>query len=207
MAAAAPKLRIVDQNFSDTSSPSQTGVVSRTDTVLNAPRPLKAEPRLETDPIVVGDKLPKELDLEQLYPASAEVNSMLSKTLILLSQALQRIDRAIDYSRAKEPILGDDQMNHLLVLLDELFCLRELSEGFANVVSSCANGIRNLHGEMLEEKQLLSLNSCLLALKKKPLISFDSSDEIIDRLEKSGLNIDAIGTEIVADWLSDEGAG
>lgn len=148
-----------------------------------------------------------EFDLEQLYPASAELNTSLSKVLILLSQCLQRVDRAIDYYRNGDAILADDQTHHLLVLLDELFCLREISEGFASVVNGCTNAIRNMHGEPIQEDGLLALNSCLLALKKKPLISFDDSLELVERLENADLNTDVSGTEHLIDWLSDESTG
>ena len=159
-------------------------------------------------PPPAGDgKVPEDIDLEQLYPASAELNTLLSRAYILLGQALQRLDRAIDYCRSGDPILADDQVNHLRVVLDELFCARELSEGFASVVNACSNGIRNLHGAMAEEKQLLALNSCVLALRKKPLISFDASLEMIDRLEASGFDVDAAGTDVVIDCFTNESLG
>lgn len=147
-----------------------------------------------------------DIDLEQLYPASAELNTTLFQTLTLLSQALQRVDRAIDHHRTNDPILADDQMHHLLVLLDELFCLREISEGFASTINACTNSLRNLHGEFANENGLLAINSCLLALKKKPLISFDDSLELIDRLEQAGFDTDTPGTDELVDWLSNENA-
>jgi hypothetical protein len=89
---------------------------------------------------------PEDIDLEQLYPASRELSTTLGQALILLSQCLKRIDSAIEYYRADENILSDDQVHHLLVLLDELFCLHEISEGFASIVNACNNGIRNMGG-------------------------------------------------------------
>lgn len=215
--AATNFLRVVrdaSENTATTSAP--TAATTRPSTAATAASPETAlgadtvtrAPRVNVDESPVAEfNTPEDIDLEQLYPASAELNTTLSRGLILLGQGLHRLDRAIDYFRGGEAILADDQVGHLLVVLDELFCLRALSEGFANVVSACANGIRNLRGQMAEEKQLYALNSCLLALKKKPLISFDSSLEMIDRLEASGLDVDAAGTEIVVDWLSNEGAG
>jgi hypothetical protein len=65
-------------------------------------------------------------------------------------------------------------------------------------------GLEIWGGAQLNEENLLAINTCLLAIKKKPLISFDDSLDLIDRLENSGLNTDVSGTEHVIDWLSDE---
>jgi hypothetical protein len=165
---------------------------------------LSDKPRITVDILEVrANRLPTEVDLEQLYPASAELNTKLSQALILLSQALQRLDRAVEYVRSGEVVLADDQVHHLLTLLEECFCLRDLGEGLANLVNACVNAIRN-QGAITEERQLLGINACLLALKKKPLLSFDASLEFIDRLEVTGLDVDTLGIKNVVEWLVDE---
>lgn len=147
----------------------------------------------------------QEIDIDHLYPASAELTTLLSLALVLLNQTLSTLDSAIDYCRTGERLLADNQTHHLLQLLNELFCTRGLSEGFANIVNACQNAVRNLAGDIVTEAQLIALNSCLLAAKRKPLLSFDSSLEVVERLESAGLNVEASGMDYLVEILSDEG--
>lgn len=142
------------------------------------------------------------VDVEQLYPATAELNTRLSAALGLLGLALGRIERALEALRAKDVVTADDHTNHLFAVLQELFCLRDVSEGFASVVGACISGIQNSEGVPFSEAQLIALNSSLRSLKKKPFLSFETSLDVTGRLEEAGLNIDAQGTEPIHDWLS-----
>lgn len=148
---------------------------------------------------------PGEVDLQQLYPAGPELDTDLSRALGMLSQCLARLDNGITAFRGGDKIAADDEVHHLLVLTDELFCLRHLSDGFGNIVDACGNALRNKNGDMLTEQQLLAVNSSLLALKKRPFLSFDSSLDIIDRLEAAGLDVESAETNELVNALADEG--
>ncbi len=181
-------------------------VVAANSTSSSSDAAFPQEPSFQISAEPTPSSTPADVDLEQLYPASAELNTQLSQGLILLAQCLQRAERAINYVRTQQLVSADDQAHHMLTLLDELFCLRRISEGFANVVAACGNGLRNLRGQLPSEEHLLALNSCLLAIKKKPFLDFDASVELIERLEAVDLNVDAAGTNEILDWLGDEGA-
>lgn len=144
-------------------------------------------------------------DIEDFYPAARETpGSRVAPTLELLKLASAQVDQAVGALRQSDQIAADDHILKLLGILEETFCLRDIGDGFASVINSCINAIRNLRGDLLSERQILAVGICLSALRRQPFCNDEVALAFIERLIDADLNVDSAPSEIIGDWLAGE---
>lgn len=161
-------------------------------TVVKTIDPDLADPKLVTD-------------VEDFYPAANETpGSRVAPTLALLKLASAQVDQAVGALRQSDEIAADDHILQLLGILEETFCLRDIGDGFASVINSCINAIRNLKGDFLTEQQILAVGVCLRTLRTRPFCNDEVALAFIERLMDAGLDVDSEPSEIIADWLAGE---
>jgi len=147
---------------------------------------------------------PAPVTIDDIYHSPESVGSpYLSTALRLMSTALKDIDSAIELLGEGDRIGSDDSMQHYQVLLPELFACRSIGEGFGLIVSSLQNAVRSLHGQPLDERQIRSVRSVIVALRSEPFMSFDAALAYVSRLEQANLSVDPPNFEYLADLLSE----
>ncbi len=89
-------------------------------------------------------------------------------------------------------------------LLEELFCNREVSDGFGIVINSLLSVFENLKGNFLDINQITAILRTLQIMRGKPFITDTEAIELTQRLEDLGLQLEPIGFNNLVDFLTDE---
>jgi len=142
------------------------------------------------------------IDISEFYPATAELQSRLAGALDLLRRATTRLEAAIEALRSSEKIEADDELQKTLGDLQEAFCLRDLSDGYAVVVNASTNAIRSLHGKAASEQQLLALAYVLRTVRQRPFMGMDKVLPLVEKLDDAGWDSEGEGFDALADWLN-----
>jgi hypothetical protein len=93
-------------------------------------------------------------------------------------------------------------LHHVTVALRELFCCREIGDGFGAVVNAALAGIENLRDRAASLHQLTSLLRRLERIQVEPFLSISRAAEEIEILESAGLNVEPAGFRVLEDWLN-----
>ena len=123
--------------------------------------------------------------------------------MVLLREALNWLDRALDDMQSGDPIHADDAMQHVHAMLPELFCCRALGDGFGAVVSALLGTFDHLRGLPMKLQQIRAVRCAVETIRSNPRISFETAMEQIDQLERSGLNVDPPLAGELAEVLDD----
>jgi len=144
------------------------------------------------------------ISTNDLYPLSAELNHVLSRALNLLQEGVRHLDDALSaLLEDDDAISSDDALQRFQALLPELFCCRDLGDGFGVIVSSTYHALRNLFGTPLNENQLRTVRSIVQRLYTEPYIAFDEAVDEINSLEEVGLEVTPSYFKYVADFLNE----
>jgi hypothetical protein len=130
------------------------------------------------------------LGTEDLYPDPATRSVPLHAALTLLYEAQVCLRSALDDRRAGDTLSADDQVCKFAAIMPELFCCREIGDGFALSVTSMFHAVQNRHGLPLEEKHILSLLFLLQFLRHNVFCTFESALDATEKLTTSGLHTD-----------------
>lgn len=96
-------------------------------------------------------------------------------------------------------------MLHCTVRLRELFCLREIGDGFATVANALLSAVENLPGGMATMEQLHAIRQRCVRIQVEPYLSTADADVQVDRLERAGLQTEPAVLGFFLDTLSDDG--
>jgi len=140
---------------------------------------------------------------KDLYPLSNELNQPLSSAFQLLDEGIQYISEAISFFIENDMFSSDDEVQKLQVLLPELFCCRDLGDGFGAIINSIFNALKNYSGKPLNQKQLQRINKLLKRIRTEPYISFEEAIEEIELLEEVGFEVEPEYIKFAADLLID----
>jgi len=162
-----------------------------TETIL----PPADEPKIQE---AAGERL----TLDDLFPTREFGNKRLTNALALLDRAVEHIDHAIQLSNSDDCVGADDEFQRLGVLLPELFCCRDIGDGFGSVVNGLWSALQNLQGKAASPQQLVAFGHILRKIRNEPLLSEDTAVELLVSLEERDLTVEPPGFDILADWLS-----
>jgi hypothetical protein len=140
--------------------------------------------------------------IDDLYPIEEERAPSLRAALPLLAEAYELIFSARENYRYNDFIGSDDHISRLISMLPELFCCRDIGEGFAAIVSGTFYSLANLKGSPLNGEQLKSVLSAISVLQDEPFLSFDKSLDILDRMEEAGFDIEPSAFAVMSDILA-----
>lgn len=88
--------------------------------------------------------------------------------------------------------------------MDELFCNREVGDGFGMVINSLLSLFENLDGSFLNSNQLTNIIRTLQVLRVKPFLTEPEAIELTQYLEDTGIEIEPKGFKNLVDFLTDE---
>jgi hypothetical protein len=70
----------------------------------------------------------------------------------------------------------------------ELFCCREIGEGFANTVDSLINALHSCRTSSLTRDQMLAIRAALEALYQAPALTFEASLLLVEKLNDANFD-------------------
>ena len=146
--------------------------------------------RLKTDTTEVDHGTETPMDTASLYSYAGTGTSPIARALVLIEEANEYLSRAIAAAKSNDEIDSDNEAQHFYALLPELFCCRDISEGFGSIINAIYNGLTNqLDREILTLIQLNKVSQLLTRLQSEPFLEIDQAIDLIIELEESGLNI------------------
>jgi hypothetical protein len=130
------------------------------------------------------------IPIDTLYPATESNRHDLIHALQLLPQAIKALEKARDALGSGDLLQSDHYVHAVQVLLPDLFRCRTVGDGFAATINALEIALVNQHGEPLSEREISSSLRALKELRLHPFLSFDSAQQLIEELEKTGLLVD-----------------
>ena len=128
----------------------------------------------------------------------------------MLRAAIELMDRSISLMQsaindlAADPIASDDTMTKLAPVLVEMFCCRQVGEGFATVVNALLCAVQNHASSKWLDNQLQVAMKEPKHLREEPFLKCDQALDVIDNLEGVDLTPQPQAFEYLADWLDAE---
>lgn len=157
------------------------------------------EPSISTS----GEHTPKGyIPTEDLYPVRDRFNSALSSAFQLLRESLDHINESVRMLD-EDLMSSDDALQKFQALLPELFCCRDLGDGFGAIISSIYHAINNMTGTPLNESQLIAIRNILKRIHSEPFIGYEEAVEEIMLLESAGFEVALPHFKFVADLLNE----
>jgi hypothetical protein len=132
----------------------------------------------------------KVLSPAELYPDLQAQDGRVIQALLLLRECGDYLQSAIRIDPKTDFIGYDEKMMRARNSLRRLYALREIGDGFGAVINAMIWALRNKDSETLTSRQISTVVEVLNQLRKKPLLHFDSSMNLLDQLEDSDLNIE-----------------
>jgi len=139
---------------------------------------------------------------EDLYPVRDRFNPVLSAAFQLIGEGLDHIDESVTMLLDGDLISSDDALQKFQALLPELFCCRDLGDGFGTIISSIYHAINNMN-DILNKSQLIAIRKILKRILSEPFIGYEEAVEEIMHLEVAGLEVAPLDFKFVADLLNE----
>jgi hypothetical protein len=113
--------------------------------------------------------------------------------LAMIGPCLSAISRRPGQSRnwiADDSVSADYEITLFQGAIPELFCCNSIGEGFSAVVVALRWALKNRRGDPLTSEQLYAALNCVVRLNKQLFMKYEAALDLIDDLEKVGLNTD-----------------
>jgi hypothetical protein len=144
----------------------------------------------------------RSLSIDELYSALEEITPEMASALRLLAEGVKHVETALGAAKVGEFRIADDALNHLQVLMPELFCCRAIGDSYGTVINSLMNALRNRAGA-LNAIQIETIYLTMRELRDEPVMRYEKALDLVDRLEDHDLNLDPPGFEKVVALLDD----
>ena len=143
------------------------------------------------------------IPIEALYPDYDQADTSIAAVIRILKRILDEFDDVRLAFKQHEDVAVADRLLHLQALYEELFCLRNVSDSVGLLASACRTAIATRKSQTITDSQLTALTYASYAIKAAPLMDFDKAMDLVDGIERTGLQTDSEELEILADWLSE----
>lgn len=144
-----------------------------------------------------------EMDIDKLYPSKEILSPLFAAAIKLTEKAFKYSTEALESFKANDQITSDDSMTKLLALLPELFCCKEIGDGYGAIVLSLFHALKNNDGSFLNKDQLININYTLKRLNSEPLMTFESALELLNALEEADLSIESKEFDYLSEVLGE----
>ncbi len=160
--------------------------------------------RIQPPRIVQGDEVrltsrqANQTTLAGLYNFGEALSPSLRNGITLLGESINVLEQAKEAVEADDKLMAQDAITRLRPVLMELFCCRDIGDGFGEIVRACQVAVLNLGDDTPSRDQVVELKWVLSRIRKEPFISFEDAVVPVISLENSGLVVDEVSvTEIV----------
>ena len=141
-----------------------------------------------------------DFETEAFFP-KGDSPTLLSSALRLIDDSMNLINDAKGQLEGGSEILADDLVVHFQRLLPELFCCRDLGDGFGIVVVSMFHGMNNENGMPLDRVKIQVLYATLYLLRREPYMNVDRAVELVGLMEDKGFRIEPSELAVLAEAL------
>ncbi len=141
---------------------------------------------------------------DDLYPLRGKLNPILASAIRLIEEGIDNLNEAIKALSEDDLISSDDSLQKFQALLPELFCCREIGDGFGSMISSIHHAINNSTDDFLNEKQLKAIQKILRRIYSEPYISYDEAVDEIMILESEGFEVSPPHLQFFSGFLDEE---
>lgn len=138
---------------------------------------------------IVGQHRPTHhTTLSDLYPVESLAPPHLHTALRLLGEGVKYLDDALSLHDEKDIVESDDRVQQLQQLLPELFCCRELGDGFAALILGIFHALQNQRGQPLTRDQVEGVRLALFRLREHPFMSLARAEEHLKAVDATEMN-------------------
>jgi hypothetical protein len=145
------------------------------------------------------------MDIADLYPEIAHISPILGHALRALAAAREAAEEALEAMKRGDWMASDESMQRLQALLPELFCCRDIGDGFGAIINALRLSFVNAKGVPLSEPQIKLIRYVLERIRQEPFLHFDQAAELIESLEDTGLIVDPPSFAVLGELLDVEG--
>lgn len=138
---------------------------------------------------------------KSLYPLASELNPKLATAMQLLEEGVCQLDEAINMFIENNLLSSDDALQRFQALLPELFCCRDLGDGFGAVVNAVFHSLKNLEGMPANREQLFAIKKIINRIATEPFLSIEEAVDEIILIEKAKLIVEPSNFKFMADML------
>jgi len=110
---------------------------------------LKVQPNPYSETQTVSSPTGGEMAIEKLYPFQDQLSPQFATAITLLNTAENNAQEALESFRNGDIIGSDNAIMQLHALLPELFCCRDIGEGFGALINAIYYALANRKGEPL----------------------------------------------------------
>jgi hypothetical protein len=142
------------------------------------------------------------IETRDLYPLHSE-NPILSTALQLLDEGVKYLEESIKMIDQNDLLASDDALQRFQAMLPELFCCRDLGDGFGAIVNSIFHSLVNLRAAPLNRNQLNAIRKVVGRIYSEPYISFEEATDEILLLEDIGFQVEPSYFKYAADMLNE----
>jgi hypothetical protein len=147
------------------------------------------EPKVSVTPVTFG-RSSRNLYWTDLYSEEFGRSALVIRAQTLLAKGQQFLSTALDYIRDDDAVRADYEITLFQGTIPELFCCNSIGEGFATIVLALRWALKNRRGDPLTSDQLVAVLNCVSRLNRELFIAYDTALDLVDDLEKAGLNTD-----------------
>jgi hypothetical protein len=171
-----------------------------TDATASDRVPVIGKPKIQTsiDDVHVSKR---NISTNELYPLSFELKPELATALRLLEEGIQEMNVSVAMLEEGDLLSSDDALQRFQALLPELFCCRDLGDGFGAIINAVFHSLINLQGSPANNEQLRTLLNIMNRISTEPFIEFEEAVAEIMLLEGVGLITEPEHFKFVADFL------
>jgi hypothetical protein len=138
-----------------------------------------------------GSLSTQRIDTSSLYGDTYSNISYIPRVFNLLKESSELLLSSSQSLRSGDEVSSDNNIQHFLALLPELFCCRSIGDGFASIINSIYNAIINQSEiGLLSVPQISNILLCVDHLLIEPFLEFDEAIDLILLLDEVGLDIE-----------------
>jgi hypothetical protein len=145
-------------------------------------RPEPIKPSVSSEPALS----PREAGIDELYDISEPTGSFAT----IARSRFASITSSLNAAKTRDAIDRDEAVMNLQAELPHSFALDGWSDGALAVITALHHGLRNRKGQALDDTQYLRVYDAVTAVCDKPFLRFEPALDVVDALQKAGLETD-----------------
>lgn len=158
-------------------------------------------PRIKSPVITIESGPLQQTTLEGLYVSASDISTSLSNAIILLKEGIDYLDTIIKSIDDEEMLGAHDTLMLFRRLLPELYCCRDLGEGFEEILRSVNMAVENIGDGNLNREQAVAIRFILRTLHREPFIKYDAALDRVIQLDQVRLVVDSPGVIEIIDLI------
>ena len=188
-----------EMNFTDERATSITDSLARSPQYEFSESTIGFEPDLISKRVAQFKEDRPTISTEALYPDLNDPEPTLMVMVIRLLQAARKyLNEAMESAKREDWFASDNAMMLFENLLPELFCCREIGDGFGLIINDLNVILKNKY-QPFNLSQISIIYNVVTSLYHRPFLDFDQALDKIEVFRKNGLNPDIAELDALAE--------